>query len=112
MLYSFRGEHDGDSPRGGVVIDASNNLYGTAFQGGLSGFGVVFQLTPNTSGEWHQKVLHRFANAPAADPVASLVFDNAGNLYGTTMLGANLSSCASGCGPPAVWSCVPITPSG
>ncbi len=98
VLYAFTGGHDGASPRSSVVFDAAGNLYGTTFQGGVSGYGVVFELLPNSHGPWEQRVLHRFANAPAASPVAGLTFDKSGNLYGTTMLGANLGSCVGGCG--------------
>jgi hypothetical protein len=43
-------------------------------------------------------VLHTFGDDPAANPMAGLVLDRAGNLYGTTTLGASLSSCGGGCG--------------
>ena len=52
------------------------------------GYGVVFELMLNTNGRWTEKVLHTFNNAPAGNPVAGLVMDTAGNLYGTAMLGA------------------------
>jgi uncharacterized repeat protein (TIGR03803 family) len=97
VLYAFSGS-DGASPKSGVVLDAANNLYGTTFQGGSSaGYGVVFKLSLS-NGKWQEQVLHHFADAPAAGSVASLAFDLDGNLYGTTMLGASLSSCPSGCG--------------
>jgi uncharacterized repeat protein (TIGR03803 family) len=98
VLYAFTGGPDGASPRGGLILDAAGNLYGTAFQGGTTGYGVVFELLPNSRGAWEEKELHRFANAPAANPISGLIFDTAGNLYGTTMLGADLNSCAGGCG--------------
>jgi uncharacterized repeat protein (TIGR03803 family) len=97
VLYAFAGGADGAAPEGGLLMDAANNLYGTTFQGGHGGYGVVFELSPS-NGNWQERVLHRFADAPAAGPVSGLVFDNAGNIYGTTMLGANLTSCPSGCG--------------
>ncbi len=97
VLHAFKGAVDGASPRGTLVVDASGNLYGTTFQGSISNYGLVFELI-NSQGIWDEKILHRFANAPAANTVAGLAFDNAGNLYGTTMLGADASSCGGGCG--------------
>ena len=98
VLHSFTGKYDGKYPYGKLILDASGNLYGTAFQGGGQGYGVVFELVPNTKGGWTEKVLHGFANTPAGNPVAGLVMDGAGNLYGTTMLGASQTSCGGGCG--------------
>jgi uncharacterized repeat protein (TIGR03803 family) len=45
-LYDFTGGDDGGSPPGGVAVDASGNLYGTASQGGSYGWGVVWEITP------------------------------------------------------------------
>ncbi len=97
VLHTFKGLSDGKYPYGDLILDAAGNLYGTAFQGG-SGYGVVFQLMLNTNGRWIEKVLHSFVNAPAGNPVAGLVMDATGNLYGTTMLGVTETSCGGGCG--------------
>jgi uncharacterized repeat protein (TIGR03803 family) len=45
-LYSFTGGSDGGGPWDGLALDANGNLYGTAYQGGNSNLGVVFELTP------------------------------------------------------------------
>lgn len=97
VLFTFTGGRGGKYPYGDLILDATGNLYGTAFQGGV-GYGVVFELMPNNNGQWTEKILHAPGNAPAANPVAGLVRDPAGNLYGTTMLGANQSACGGGCG--------------
>ncbi len=73
---------------GGLVMDASGNLFGTANQGGSStkcpsGCGVVFELQ-KASGKWTYKVLHNFTGTDGMDPDATLLMDTAGNLYGTT----------------------------
>ena len=82
VLYSFVGTDDGANPDGGVVLDASGNLYGTTVQGG--GNGVVFQLTPSGSG-WTESVLYRFTTfSDGAQPHGGLIFDRSGNLYGST----------------------------
>jgi uncharacterized repeat protein (TIGR03803 family) len=98
VLYAFTGAYDGKYPHGDLILDAAGNLYGTAFQGGNGGYGVVFRLVPNSKGGWRERVLHTFENTPAGNPVAGLVMDTAGNLYGTTMLGATQTSCGGGCG--------------
>ena len=96
VLHTFKGAADGEYPYGDLILDATGNLYGTAYQGG-EGYGVVFELM-KTKGRWAEKMLRRFSNTLAGNPVAGLVIDAAGNLYGTTMLGANETSCGGGCG--------------
>jgi len=89
VLYSFAGEPtDGADPMAGLILDVSGNLYGTTSQGGTSNFGTVFKL--DTTGK--QTVLYSFTGKPTdgADPMASLVLDAAGNLYGTTAAGSDL----------------------
>jgi uncharacterized repeat protein (TIGR03803 family) len=87
VLHAFTGKYDGKYSYGAVIMDNAGNLYGTAFQGGGQGYGVVFELTPSSTGGWKEKVLHSFGNSPSANPVAGLVMDAAGNLYGTTQAG-------------------------
>jgi uncharacterized repeat protein (TIGR03803 family) len=86
VLHQFQGR-DGSSPVAGLILDAAGNLYGTASQGGASGAGAVFELTPNPNGSWKYKVLHQFQGRDGSSPVAGLIFDAAGNLYGTTAAG-------------------------
>src|SRR5258708_9369259 len=115
VLYAFRGGPDGSQPFAGVIADASGNLYGTTGAAGINGFGTVFELMPPTAqgGPWAESVLYSFQGLDFGDgtgPQAALVFDNAGNLYGTTLNGGQKASdCApSGCGivfelsPPSV----------
>jgi uncharacterized repeat protein (TIGR03803 family) len=87
VLYEFTGM-DGSQPNS-VILDAAGNLYGTTALGGKLncsplGCGVVFKLAPNSKGGWNEIVLHTFADHPGANPTAGLIFDPAGNLYGTT----------------------------
>ena len=81
---------DGESPTfGALTIDAGGNLYGTTNSGGLYGLGVVFELSPTGNGTWSEKVLHSF-NDVAGDgghPWGGLLFDQAGNLFGTGNVG-------------------------
>lgn len=89
VLRNFGGGTDGAVPFAGLVFDANGNLYGTTYQGGIHNHGTVFQLAPRQGGGWTETVLHSFNNngSDGALPEAGLVFDPAGNLYGTTSAG-------------------------
>lgn len=103
VLYSFcsaNGCADGANPQyGNLVADGAGNLYGTTVGGGAQGYGTVFQLVPRSDGKWTENVLYSFTNqsGDGAYPIASLIFDAAGNLYGTTG-GGGVSS--QSCGDP------------
>lgn len=88
VIYSFTGGADGANPYAAdVIFDASGNLYGTTAGGGANNLGTVFKLAPSASG-WTESVLHSFAGTTdGATPAAGLVFDLAGDLYGTTSVG-------------------------
>jgi uncharacterized repeat protein (TIGR03803 family) len=90
VLHNFNTNGtDGSYPQAGLIVDASGDLYGTTYSGGVHGFGTVFELTPPAGGGWGEKILHAF-NSNSTDgqsPSASLIFDAAGNLYGTTVFG-------------------------
>jgi uncharacterized repeat protein (TIGR03803 family) len=97
VLHLFTGGTDGGQPYAGLTLDSAGNLYGAAFGGGipgcLDGCGTVFQLTPSAGG-WSESVLYEFpGGTDGANPRASLTFDRAGNLYGTTLDGGTV-----GCG--------------
>ena len=94
MLYSFiNNGTDGIVPDGGVIFDGAGNLYGTTFSGGTHSEGTVYELTPAGGGGWTEKVLHSFDQngTDGAFPAAALIFDTAGNLYGTTAGGGTYS---------------------
>ena len=83
-VYSFTGP-DGAGPFAGVILDSNGNLFGTTQQGGLYGFGTVFELTYNINSGWTETVLYSFQNLSDGQlPIAGLVGDSAGNLYGAT----------------------------
>jgi uncharacterized repeat protein (TIGR03803 family) len=83
VLYSFQGGTDGVKPSGGLIRDASGNFYGTTEQGGASGMGTVFGVTPDGT----ETVLHSFAGgSDGASPRAGVV-RKGGKLYGTTYKG-------------------------
>jgi uncharacterized repeat protein (TIGR03803 family) len=86
VLNRFNGR-DGESPGGSVIFDSAGNLYGTTVHGGASGVGNVYELSPQANGSWKEKVLHTFDGADGDYPESSLIFDSAGNLYGTAAVG-------------------------
>lgn len=76
---------------GGLILDAVGNLYGATVAGGSSkncsgGCGVIFELR-NNAGSWTETVLHSLNGTDGANPIAPLMMDAAGNLYGTTSNG-------------------------
>jgi uncharacterized repeat protein (TIGR03803 family) len=90
VLYSFTGGADGGAPFAGVIRDSAGNLYGTTSSGGtvsavhFFGAGVVYRVDP--SGE--ETVLYSFTGGADGDePVAGVIRDSAGTLYGTTYYG-------------------------
>ncbi len=111
VLYSFCTQSncgDGNAPFAGLIADAVGNLYGTTESGGspaagfcrLPGCGVVFEVSPASGDAWKERVLHKFGsshNDGEKPGVGNLVFDNSGNLYGTTFVGGK-TGCTTGCG--------------
>ena len=89
VLHEFGNGSDGYAPFAGLIFDAAGNLYGTTSTGGTYFHGAVFELTPNRSGGWTETVQYSFQGYPTDGdgPMAGLIFDAAGNLYGTTYFG-------------------------
>jgi uncharacterized repeat protein (TIGR03803 family) len=101
VLHAFTGGNDGGNPGAGVIRDSEGNLYGTTIAGGTDGFGVVYKL--DTAGQ--ETALYSFTGAAdGGNPIAGVIRDSAGNLYGTTLYGGNLVNCPAteftpaGCG--------------
>ncbi len=110
VLHSFGNGTDGNDPDGGLIMDTAGNLYGTTEEGGihnpcngLDGCGTVFELSPREGGGWTEQVLHSFGGGnDGVAPSGGLIFDTAGNLYGTTFWGGIHALCDQGiCGGTA-----------
>ena len=93
-LYSFTA-NDGEFTKAPLTIGPDGTLFGTTFAGGAAGFGTVYNVRPPATPcrgvicFWTETVLYSFTGAPdgAAPGYGALVFDQAGNLYGTTTYG-------------------------
>jgi uncharacterized repeat protein (TIGR03803 family) len=97
-VHNFKRGSDGAFPDASLISDSANNLYGTTTEGGgstsckagqtVTGCGTVFELTPPGNGiqHWTETILYAFqgGTADGASPATALVFDAAGNLFGTT----------------------------
>lgn len=88
VIHTFTGASDGSSGSAGKLVLRGGRIFGAATTGGNHGSGTVFQLTPTQTGEWDFKTLYSFAGAPdGVFPYGALLFDAAGNIYGTTYYG-------------------------
>ncbi len=88
VLWSFQGGSlDGANPYAGVIVDTRGDLFGTTLNGGSSGAGTVFELSPNRQG-YSERILWNFKGGnDGAFPYAELITDTSGALYGTTHAG-------------------------
>lgn len=99
VVYKFDPPPDGFGPAGGVALDPQGNIYGTTYAGGSSDSGTVFQLLKGPDGIFTENILYSFQNgADGAFPLADLIMDGAGNLYGTASMGGNFACTSYGCG--------------
>ncbi len=104
-IHSFASGSDGQYPAGGLIFDEAGNLYGTTVEGGSTGFGVVYELSPSGDA-WTETIVHTFEGNEGTHPWDTLVADQEGNFYGTASGGGS-----SGGGtvfelsPPGIWTC-------
>ncbi len=87
ILYVFP---TGDQAYGGLVMDSLGNLYGTTKYGGTNKVGGVYEITVSGT----VPTLYSFVKGQkdGYDPMAGLVMDKGGNLYGTTFRGGRHSN--------------------
>ena len=105
-LYNFCSQpdcDDGDYPFSALTLGVDGNFYGTTQNGGTSGMGVVFKITPDGT----YSVIHNFQGLDGNAPEAGLVLATDGNFYGTTFAGGSYAVCVDGCG-----TVFKITPTG
>lgn len=102
VLYSFGGYRgDGVGPEGTLLFDSANNIYGVTNGGGnhcpeYGGCGTIYKLSPSESGVWTETILYNFCSIrtsstclDGAFPLAGMIMDASGNLYGTTASGGS-----------------------
>jgi uncharacterized repeat protein (TIGR03803 family) len=90
VIHTFRDDID---PLGTPVLDKLGTLYGTTFSGGANGLGMVYRLSHGKKG-WTEKILYSFKGYPddGANPVAGILLDAAGDIYGSTVIGGKYGS--------------------
>ena len=94
-LHSFTGGSDGALPLGSLVQGVDGNFYGTTREGGTSGTGTVFRISPNGT----LTNLYSFSGGnDGAFPYAGLVQGSDGYFYGSTPFGGTSTNCPEGCG--------------
>jgi uncharacterized repeat protein (TIGR03803 family) len=87
VLHAFTGGTDGSIPVADLISDREGNLYGTTMFGGNTGCfshegcGIIFKVTPSGA----EEIVWRFTGDDGAESDASLIMDDAGSLYGTTV---------------------------
>ena len=84
VFSNVKGSKDAVMPNGGLVMDSQGNLYGTS-SGGGQGAGTVFEIAKSGA----ESVVYSFTdkNNDGREPMAPIIIDSDGNLFGTTMVG-------------------------
>jgi hypothetical protein len=111
VVHTFTGGKDGDQPLTGLVSDSSGNLYGTVGNNGGYAAGLVFELSPTSDGKWKEQALYTFTGGTDGgcnSSCSDLIFDSAGNLYGTAG-GGNLNCGDYGAGCGVVFELSPLS---
>jgi len=83
VIYTFTGGADGNAPFGTPML-YNGNIYGTTKAGGASNNGTIYEVNFASR---HEAVLHAFTGSDGTNPLAGLIQDLSGNLYGTTYTG-------------------------
>jgi len=87
-LYNFTGGADGANPSGSIALASDSVIYGTTYQGGTTGYGTVYELTPFAGGVWTEKTLYTFrGGSDGANPQSGVTLSTSFILYGTTVNG-------------------------
>jgi uncharacterized repeat protein (TIGR03803 family) len=86
-IHTFTGYPDDGAAPNTPLTFRNGKLFGvTPFGGSYGAYdGTIFELSPNGSGGWAESIIHSFGGPEDSDPTnGGIVFDSAGNLYGTT----------------------------
>jgi len=100
IIYSFKGNGDGQYADTDLVADKAGNLYGTTVQGGIHGEGTVWVLSPSGN-NWIHTALYSFTGGDdGGEPYKGVTLDAEGNIYGTAGIGGkSVGQCSErGCG--------------
>jgi uncharacterized repeat protein (TIGR03803 family) len=114
LVHTFSGGWDGVGPAF-LTFDSKGTLYGSA-AGAWGGWespnapGLIFKLTPTTSGPWKDSAIYAFTGSTDGGLPSAVVFDKAGNMYGTGGDGGILNNCWSGYGPMGCGVVFKLTP--
>lgn len=95
VIHSFSDRRGGNFPVGALVFDKAGNLFGTTAGGtNKSHNGIVYELSPTKNGKWTERILFRFTygRKEGRSPQGGIVFDDAGNIFGTTIRGGKYGS--------------------
>jgi uncharacterized repeat protein (TIGR03803 family) len=100
VMHSFNGGSGGGDPASRLTFDGSGDIYGTTVVGGTSGCGTVYELPIGRTERRTETVLFNFScGVDGKNPYGGVIFDDAGNLYGTTVAGGSGGACSGdGCG--------------
>ncbi|HEY6485438.1 MAG TPA: choice-of-anchor tandem repeat GloVer-containing protein [Candidatus Cybelea sp.] len=95
-LYTFKGMPDAASPYGGLISDASGDLFGTTYYGGSHGDGTVFELARKGKNKYAERVLYNFkGGSDGSSPTSTLLFAASNDLIGTTSAGGGTCDCGT-----------------
>jgi uncharacterized repeat protein (TIGR03803 family) len=95
-VYRFEGGYSDGTPVASPVIDNRGNLYWTVLNDAENPCGFVYGLTRESGGTWEGKTLHAFGDShDGCMPLAALIIDSKGNLYGTTSGGGKFGKGAA-----------------
>ena len=94
-LYAFKGTPDAASPYGGLIADASGDLYGTTYFGGVNGQGSVYELIAASRGRYRERVLYSFTGGSDGGSPTSTLLLSGTTLYGTASAGGGSCGCGT-----------------
>lgn len=86
ILHNFTGGDDGAGPfYGSLALDRAANLYGETYSGGVHDYGVIYQLSPGSNGEWSEKIVYAFPGGSGGSSTAgNVVVGNDRNVFAET----------------------------